>query len=175
MHGLKFHRLDYLGSELAAVAAQLLTAELGGFDLVIPVPLHWRRRWWRGFNQAERIASPLARRLAVPLALPLVRSVATRPQASLPRQVRLRGPRRAFRLVDPRQVVGRRTLLVDDVTTTGTTLRAAASALRAGGATEVVAFAIGLAPFPGSPGPPGPSRVRTFRPVSGNSLHPLDG
>ncbi|HSM50373.1 MAG TPA: double zinc ribbon domain-containing protein, partial [Thermoanaerobaculia bacterium] len=77
--GLKFHRLDYLGAELAACAAARLAPERGRWDLVVPVPLHWRRRLERGFNQAERIARPLAARLRLPAGTPLCRRRATRP------------------------------------------------------------------------------------------------
>lgn len=183
LRGLKFRRLDYLGEELAEVAADRLAAELVARDLidpvelVVPVPLHWRRRWSRGFNQAERIARPLARRLALGFGQPLTRPVATRAQATLPRRSRLTGPRGAFKVPDPVLVAGRRLLLVDDVTTTGATLRAAAAALLAAGARSVGALAVAAAPapdhgagdhdesgYPGSPGTP-----------TGNALHPLDG
>jgi len=143
--GLKFHRLDYLGAELAGEAAARLAPERGRWDLVAPVPLHWRRRLERGFNQAERIARPLAARLDLPAGTPLRRQRATRPQARLARAERLRGPRAAFALRRGAAVAGRRVLLVDDVVTTGATLRAAAAALRRGGA-AVEALALAVTP-----------------------------
>src|SRR6185295_1295030 len=73
VRALKFRRLDYLGSHLAAVAAGALAAELAGAGVAVPVPLHWRRRLARGYNQAERIARPLARRLGIPCAAALAR------------------------------------------------------------------------------------------------------
>ena len=60
IQGLKFGRLDYLGRHLAEAIAETLGEELAGFDAVVAVPLHWRRRLTRGYNQAERIARPLA-------------------------------------------------------------------------------------------------------------------
>lgn len=137
MAGLKFHRLDHLGTELAAAAASRLSPERDRWDLVAPVPLHWRRRLERGFNQAERIARPLAARLGLPAGTPLRRLRATRPQVSLPRAERLRGPRSAFALRRGAAVTGLRILLVDDVLTTGATAHACARALKAAGAVAV--------------------------------------
>jgi predicted amidophosphoribosyltransferase len=54
---LKFRGLEYLGGELAQSLAERYRAELADCDLVVPVPLHWGRRWRRGYNQAEKIAS----------------------------------------------------------------------------------------------------------------------
>ena len=145
--GLKFGRLDYLGAHLAACAGDLCDlAAPAGLDLVVPVPLHWRRRLARGYNQSERIARPLARRLGVPYADALRRHRATPPQTALGRRARLANLHRAFRVRQPAAVAGRRILLVDDVATTGATLEAAARELRRAGALEILALVAGRTP-----------------------------
>lgn len=149
VQGLKFRRLGYLGRHLARDLRDLLVAGGDTWDLVVPVPLHWRRRWLRGYNQAERIARPLAAHLAVPCVEGLRRRRATRPQTGLAREARLANPREAFaprrRPRTPRWE-GRRVLLVDDVVTTGATLRAAAAALRSAGVESVTAVAAARTP-----------------------------
>ena len=135
---LKFRGLDYLGAELGAALAQRFS-ELSAADAVVPVPLHWRRRLVRGYNQAERIARPFAAALGLPLVEGLRRRVATRRQTSLARGERLRVGTRTFSARLPAVAMnGARLLLVDDVFTTGATLRAAATALLEGGAAAVV-------------------------------------
>lgn len=147
VRGLKFGRLDYLGRHFAEALAESFADRFGEVDLVAPVPLHWRRRLERGYNQAERIAAPLARRLAVPCAAVLSRNRATPPQSLLGRADRLANLRRAFRAPRPDRVRGLRILLVDDVATTGATLDAAASALRKAGAAAVTALVAGRTPL----------------------------
>lgn len=163
---LKYRRLDYLGRHLAdglleAVRADRPVATDAGdelpWDLVAPVPLHWWRRLVRGFNQAERIARPLARALGLPYGDPLRRRLATRPQARLARSERLENPADAFAVGSrlgrlwplggaARGVEGLSVLLVDDVVTTGATLNAAAVALRRAGAVQVTAAAAARTP-----------------------------
>lgn len=146
VQGLKFGRLDYLGRHLAEALAEGLGDDLAGFDGVVPVPLHWRRRLARGYNQAERIARPLAGRLGLPLVPALRRSRATPPQTSLGKDRRIANLRRAFRVPKPGKVRDLRLLLVDDVATTGATLDAAAAALRGAGAAGVTALVAGRTP-----------------------------
>ena len=147
VQGLKFRRLDYLGSHLAAALVKGLEDRLSGFDRVVPVPLHWRRRLARGYNQAERIARPLADQLGLPCSLALSRRRATPPQSLLGKADRLANLRRAFLVPRPERVRGLRVLLVDDVATTGATLDAAASALKKAGAAAVTALVAGRTPL----------------------------
>jgi len=146
VQGLKFRRLDYLGRHLARALADGLEKELEGFDAVIPVPLHWQRRLARGYNQAERIASPLAAQLGLPLVPALRRTRRTPPQTSLGKAGRLANLRQAFRVPRPRKVRGLRLLLVDDVATTGATLDTAAAVLRRAGAAGVTAVVAARTP-----------------------------
>lgn len=156
IRALKFRGLDYLGEHLAAELLPVVRELGGAWDLVVPVPLHWRRRWSRGFNQAERIARPLARWLGVPCLPALRRRRATRPQVGLTRSERLANPREAFaarRLPAlggapgaGRGIAGSRVLLVDDVVTSGATIGAAAEALLAAGAEGVAAVAAARTP-----------------------------
>ncbi len=149
IQGLKFRRLDYLGTHLARSLAAELRHELTGLDLVTPVPLHWRRRLARGYNQAACIGRPLAGLLALPFAQTLARRRATPPQTLLHRGDRLDNLRRAFRVRQPSRVQGLRVLLVDDVATTGATLDAAATALKKAGAAAVTALVAARTPAPG--------------------------
>ncbi|HMB52471.1 MAG TPA: phosphoribosyltransferase family protein, partial [Thermoanaerobaculia bacterium] len=158
LHHLKFRRRGDLGERFAAPLADWLAAfEPRLFEppldshLVCAVPLHPWRRLRRGYNQAERLARPLAARLGLPYATALRRRRATPPQTALSRDDRRRNVAGAFAVArrGAGRVAGRRVLLVDDVATTGATLDAAARALRAAGARRVVALAAARTPFPG--------------------------
>jgi len=107
-------------------------------DVVVPVPLHWRRRRQRGFNQAEA----LVRSLGQPWQDALRRRRSTRSQTDLQAAQRHRNVRDAFVLRRRASVSGRLVLLVDDVATTGATLEACARVLRAAGAREVRALTV---------------------------------
>ena len=104
-----------------------------GFDLVVPVPMHWRRRFARGCNHAGILAGAVARGLRLPLGDELIRVRNTPPQVHLPKSRRVENVRRAFGVRPRARIEGARVLLVDDVTTTGATAsEAARTVLRAG-------------------------------------------
>jgi ComF family protein len=129
---------------LGGALADLLLPDLAAVDLVVPVPLHWQRRWARGYNQAELIARPLAERLGVPLRQALRRRRGTTPQATLSREARRRNLKSPF--AGRAVLAGERVLLVDDVVTTGATLHAAAERLRSQGAGTIIAAAVARTP-----------------------------
>ena len=112
---------------------QLLAAGAGA---IVPVPLHWRRRWSRGFNQSEAVARGVAGVLGLPLLPFAMRRVRPTPkQVGTSRAERLRNVEGAFAptLRLPRM----RILLIDDVLTTGATASAASRAVLATGAAQV--------------------------------------
>jgi ComF family protein len=105
-------------------------------DALVPVPTHWRRRWRRGFDQAERLARCLADAPGMPACYPaLSRHRATPAQQGRSATGRRHALTDAFHCARP--VSGMHLVLLDDVMTTGATTRAATRALLAGGAESV--------------------------------------
>ncbi|MBI2577938.1 MAG: ComF family protein [Candidatus Wildermuthbacteria bacterium] len=106
--------------------------------LLVPVPLHKKRLRWRGFNHAELLAKELSLGLAIPLAANLlVKTKATLAQAELSEKERKTNVKDAFRVISPSSVKNKNILLVDDVYTTGSTLRECAKVLKKAGAFRI--------------------------------------
>lgn len=127
-----------LGVELAA-RVRVVMPGLSAETLVVPVPLHPFRRAVRGYNQARQIALGLSQALDLELAQPLRRARYTRPLYGLAHRRRAGVLRGAFRATPSPALSGRPVLLVDDVRTSGATLRAAARALHQAGAGQIQA------------------------------------
>ncbi|MBW1759954.1 MAG: ComF family protein [Deltaproteobacteria bacterium] len=137
----KYDGRSEFGAGLGAVMAEEAYHWAEKVDVVVPVPLHWRRRRARGYDQAALLARPVAKSLGVPVLLRGLRRVRNTPrQVDLPHAERQKNIAGAF--VPYRLGGAGRVLLVDDVRTTGATLRAASEALRAGGVSEVHAFVL---------------------------------
>jgi ComF family protein len=140
IHELKFRGRRRVAARLAeaivADGGSLGTLSTGG--VLVPVPLHPRRRRERGFNQSEVLAEAIGRRAGLRVApAALVRRKETLAQPGLSAAARRLNVAGAFAVRRPTQVFGRVVVLVDDVVTTGATARACALALRKAGAREV--------------------------------------
>lgn len=133
----KYHRKVVLAEALGDLMNMALQ-EPPDVDLLMPVPLHSSRLREREFNQSLLLADRLNRRLGLPLSYGnLIRRRPTQSQTELTRSARLKNLRRAFSLLRPDEVSGKRILLVDDVFTTGTTVNECAKALRKASAADV--------------------------------------
>jgi ComF family protein len=141
IHLYKYGRVKTLAGPLGdLLAAALPRGE--PFDAVVPVPLHWRRQWQRGFNQSELLARVIARRCGIPVVRALRRVRPTLTQAGLSNTGRRRNVAAAFRCRGARPVEARRILLIDDVMTTGATAAACALALKRAGARKVALLTV---------------------------------
>jgi ComF family protein len=140
VHLYKYSGMKRLARTLAACMDRAISID-ESFDAVVPVPLHWRRQWERGFNQSDLLARHIAKKRGIPVLRALRRKRATATQAGLASAGRRRNAAGAFELrvagkTDPR-LAGKKILLIDDVMTTGATASACASALKRGGVGSV--------------------------------------
>ena len=149
IHRLKYARKWALGARLAPFLAQILEndQQLRAFHptLLAPVPLHKARHRARGFNQSEILATELSKLCALPVAPILMRVRATPPQVGLDATQRQLNVRDAFAVSGApasQTLENQRVLLIDDVFTTGATLRECARALRKNGASQVGALTL---------------------------------
>lgn len=157
LHLLKFSRLIYYGFVLGSLWKQMYLQPQGENkppalmpDLILPVPLHFRRQGDRGFNQAVELITPLIDMLGIPISKGnnalCIRSKATEPQINLAPKERSKNVRNAFvinrKSPDYASMRGKNILVVDDVVTTGTTINELAKCLKKAGAAKVAAWSL---------------------------------
>lgn len=142
---LKYDEVTRLGDWFAARLAEMVERERQEWrvDVVVPVPLHRDRQRERGYNQAELIARPLAKRLGLKLERYLLARTRPRPpQLVLSRTEHWRSVRGAYATREGLKVDNLRVLLIDDVLTTGATLDACARVLKKAGAAAVLGLTV---------------------------------
>jgi ComF family protein len=143
IRAFKFDRKMYYApafGELLCSSAELLPEDI---DAILPVPLHWRRKAMRGFNQASEIAKPVAQGLRLPFLRGVHRHKATPFQSGLAAKDRARNLRGAFEV--SHRLSQTHVLIIDDVITTGATIQALAKALLRGGVEKVSSLAVARA------------------------------
>jgi ComF family protein len=144
IHLFKYGRVQTLAGPLGRFLAQALPREQN-FDVIVPMPLHWRKRWQRGFNPSELLAREIGRRTHTPVTNAVRRVRNTPAQAGLTSAKRRVNVSGAFRAKQRTAIEGRRVLLIDDVMTTGATAASCARALRRAGARQVTLLTLARA------------------------------
>lgn len=116
-------------------------------DLLVPVPLHWRDRLRRGYNQTEHLALQLGQERQIPVVCAASKKHAAAPQKSLRRAARLANLRESFTCT--LDLEGQHVAIIDDVITTGGTVMRLTECLLSGGAARVDVWALARTPKPG--------------------------
>src|SRR5438132_2595721 len=140
VHALKYQDRTDLAPAMGRWMARAGQELLGEADVLVPVPLHWRRGWSRRYNQSGALARVLSRQRGVKLASEALRRVrATEQQIGLSRAQRASNVQGAFKVAPDRMadIQGRRVVLVDDVLTSGATSDTCARALLRAKAAQV--------------------------------------
>ena len=140
VQALKYHDRTDLAPAMGRWMAHAGKELLQGADMLIPVPLHWRRAWHRRYNQSGALARAIERASGVRLRGELLQRVRrTEQQVGLSRSQRASNVQGAFRVPPERQgeVSGARIVLIDDVLTSGATVDACARALLRARAAQV--------------------------------------
>ncbi|QPF85337.1 ComF family protein [Bradyrhizobium genosp. L] len=140
VHALKYQDRTDLAPTMGRWMARAGKELLHDADVLVPVPLHWRRGWSRRYNQSGALAKVIARQSGVKMASEALRRVrATEQQIGLSRKDRASNVQGAFGVASERkaEIAGRRVILVDDVLTSGATVDACARALLRAKAAQV--------------------------------------
>lgn len=160
IRSLKYQGVRELAPILGAYLADYIREHPIPIDALIPVPLHPQRLAARGFNQSELLARTITHILGIPTRADVLRRVrATQSQTHLNRAQRRQNVANAFEVAPGVDLRGRTLLIIDDVATTGATLRACALPLHRAGAREIWALTVARAHIntviaPDGSGPP---------------------
>ena len=139
------HDFKYRGKEFLKYVLQRMVYDgvlrhvnYGDIDLIVPVPLHWRRYMKRGFNQAFEPFRLTSKKLCIPVMVRNFRRIRhTKLQVRVPAKERLANIKGAFQVMNPDSLRGKRVMLVDDVLTTSATVNECARILKKAKVKEV--------------------------------------
>jgi len=132
MHEFKYRSKKEIGFYLGDLFARELSKVnwLEDIDLIIPVPLHYRKQQIRGYNQSEEIAKGIEKHSSIPVEIGVLkRTIASETQTKKSRFRRWENVSEIFQIDNPDKIKGKHILIIDDVITTGATIEACAQML----------------------------------------------
>lgn len=145
---LKYDNKKYLAHTFSNMIAGEVSRMDVSFDIVIPVPLYYKRLKYRGYNQSELLTESLKTKLNLNVdTTALIKIRNTRTQANLTRTERMENLKDAFKVTDKAKVKGKTILLIDDVFTTGTTINECSKTLIEAGAKAVYSVTLAHAHY----------------------------
>jgi len=139
IHNFKYNHILELGNFLGKILAETLKENFNLKEniLIVPVPLYWLRENQRGYNQAEILAREVSKILQLPFGKILLKKRGTKRQVDLKGRERRSNLKKVFQIKSKIDLTRKTVILVDDITTTGTTLQECAKILRQAGAKRV--------------------------------------
>jgi len=147
IHKLKYQGKKEIGYELGMfLGGTLKNSDFILVDLIIPIPLHYKKEKKRGYNQSEYIAAGIAKTMNKPIKSNIVeRHLASSSQTSKSRYERWKNVENVFKVKNGAALKGNHVLLVDDVLTTGATIEACAKEILGVPETKVSVAVLGVA------------------------------
>ena len=131
---LKYSRKNFLTKDLSSLLADFIIKEHidKNIDVVVPVPMHWFKKWRRGYNQAELLADGVAKIINKPMYNALIRTKYTKPQFNLKKRQRKENLENIFAINKKHMdiIKGKKVLLIDDIATTCSTSNQCAKVLK---------------------------------------------
>lgn len=143
---LKFNDKAYIANTFAEFMCDVIKKQKVELDIVIPVPIHIKRKWERGYNQSELISRFIAKELKIDHNnKDLIKYKNNLAQSTLNEENRKKNVKDVYRIRNNKRIIGKRILLVDDIYTTGATVNECAKVLKQNGAREVIVLTIAYA------------------------------
>lgn len=144
----KFRNKPYLGNSFAKIMAESLAKIKNEFDLIIPVPMHYKRYFKRGYNQSSILAKQIAKLLNKKCVTHVLRKVKNVvPQSTLNSTLRKTNVLNTYQIFNDSKILGKRILLIDDIYTTGATADECAKILKTHGVKSVIVATIACSNF----------------------------
>jgi len=150
IHEIKFRKRRHVAQGLGRLWAKIIAAQIPSDAVLVPLPMHPKKRRERGFDQAEIFATAIAEATGAKMLKALERIQDTPPQSGLHPQQRVENVRGAFRITPGMDIAGQDVILIDDIYTTGASLNECARVLKSGGAAEVYAMTLAVTVKKGS-------------------------
>ncbi|MCR4808685.1 MAG: ComF family protein [Prevotella sp.] len=147
IYDFKYHNRPEVAQNMGIITARQFAAEgfFDGIDALVPMPITWRRRWHRGYNQSHEIARGISEATRIPIYNNVVKRVRfKKSQTKQHAWERLRNVDDAFRLVRPEKISGLHLLLIDDIVTTGATVNACAREIAKANNVRISILSLGL-------------------------------